>query len=163
MTVNTGKVPGRRVLRFDSFESLFAEVDALALAERAQRLRRIGNWTLGQALGHVAAWADYAFDGYPPDINPPWIVRFVVGFQKKSFIHQKMRAGVKIPGVQNGTKAIEVISTDEGVRRLRAAFTRLRDQAPVLPNPLFGPLSHGEWIGLNLRHCELHLSFLHPR
>ncbi len=159
MTVNTGKVADRRVLRFDSIDALFSEVDALASAERAQRLRCTGNWTLGQALGHLAAWVDYAFDGYPPDVNPPWIVRFVVGFQKKSFIHHTMRAGVKIPGVQNGTKATDVIPTDEGVRRVRSAFTRLRDHAPVRPNPLFGPLSHAEWLGLNLRHAELHLSF----
>ena len=49
--VNTGKVADRRVLRFESIDQVLAEVDRLAAAERAGRLRRLGDWTLGQALG----------------------------------------------------------------------------------------------------------------
>ena len=40
-------------------------MEQLAAAEREGRLRSVGNWTLGQTLGHLAAWADYSYDGVP--------------------------------------------------------------------------------------------------
>ena len=58
--VDTGKVPGRRPLRFESIDQVLAEVDRLVEAERAGQLKRLGNWTLGQVLGHLAVWAEYS-------------------------------------------------------------------------------------------------------
>jgi hypothetical protein len=49
--VDTAKVSGRRLLRFESIDEMMAEVDRLVEAERAGRLKRLGNWTLGQTLG----------------------------------------------------------------------------------------------------------------
>ena len=40
-------------------------------------------------------------------------------------------------------------------------FGRLESQVPTRPNPLFVSLTHEEYIKLNLRHAELHLSFFH--
>lgn len=57
--VDTKKVAGRRMLRFESLDQVIADVDRLVEAERAGRLTRLGNWTLGQTLGHLAAWAEY--------------------------------------------------------------------------------------------------------
>ena len=37
---------------------------------------------------------------------------------------------------------------------------RLRRSAPKDPNPLFGRLTHEQWVQLNLRHAELHLGNL---
>ena len=62
----------------------------------------------------------------------------------------------RLPG---GTVGLEELSTDDGLRRFREAFTRLRQTAPTKSNPVFGPLTHEQWIALNLRHAELHLSF----
>jgi hypothetical protein len=55
--VDTAKVANRRSLRFESIDHVLAEVDRLAESRRAGRLKRLGNWTLGQALGHLATWA----------------------------------------------------------------------------------------------------------
>ena len=55
------------------------------------------------------------------------------------------------------------MAADEGLRRYRAAMERLRATAPTIPNPVFGRLTHEQWIQLNLRHAELHLSFQIPR
>jgi hypothetical protein len=41
--VDTAKVAGRRILRFDSIDPVLAEVDRLVEAERAGRLKRLGN------------------------------------------------------------------------------------------------------------------------
>jgi hypothetical protein len=55
-----------------------------------------------------------------------------------------------------------VLPTEEGVRRFREAFSRLRGECPANVSPVFGRLTHGEWVQLNLRHAELHLGFLVP-
>ena len=49
----------------------------------------------------------------------------------------------------------------EGAARLRKAVARLQAGEPArYDSPAFGPMNHEERIQLNLRHAELHLSFL---
>jgi hypothetical protein len=68
---------------------------------------------------------------------------------------------VILPGVPGGTFGIEMLGTDKGLGAMRAAFQRLAKQAPTRPNVIFGSMSHADWLKLNLRHAELHLSFFH--
>jgi hypothetical protein len=98
--VDTGKVAERRILRFESIDQATAEVDRLVEAERAGRLKRLGNWTLGQTLGHLAAWTEYGYTGYP--FKPPFFVRWFLRLRKQAFLYGPMRAGVKIPGIEGG-------------------------------------------------------------
>jgi hypothetical protein len=160
--IDTGKVKDRRALAFSNSAQLIADVDGLVAAERAGTLRKTGNWTLGQALGHLAWWVNVPFEGYPADMKPPWIIKMVIRLQKKKYM-QQLPAGVKIPNVEGGTKGIDVVSTEEGYGRLKRAWQRLDAGPPGIDNVIFGPLSHEEWKGLNLRHAELHLSFFAPR
>lgn len=162
MAVDTSKVSDRRTLRFSSARDVLVDVEQLAAAERAGTLRRTGNWTLGQNLNHLAAWIHYSFDGFPLK-PPPLIIRWLLKMQKNKFLNQSMHRGIKIPGVPGGTLAIEVVPTEEGLRRYSAAWQRLENNAPTQPSLIFGPMTHEEWIKLNLRHAELHLGFLHPR
>src|SRR5688572_27288102 len=148
---------GRRTLRFDSIEQALADAQRLVEAEQAGSLRRTGNWTLGQALGHLAAWAGYCFDGYP--IRTPRVIGWILRLRRQRFLHGAMPAGVHIPGVKGGTVGTEALSTDEGYARFRRAFERLRDERPMDRHPFLGRMSHDDWIALNLRHAELHLSF----
>jgi hypothetical protein len=159
-TVNTGAVRDRRPLRFDTFEQMWADVERIVASERAGTLRRTGNWKVGQTFGHLAAFINFAYDGYPK--RPPLLIRLLVKPMKRKFIHGSLPAGVKIPGAEGGTWGIEPLSVDDGVRVLRAAWDRLRASPPTKPNPIFGPLTHDEWQQMHLRHAELHLSFLHP-
>jgi hypothetical protein len=158
--VDTAKVGGRRTLRFDSIDQALAEADRLVEAERAGRLRRLGNWTLGQTLGHLACWVEFGFNGVP--LKPPFFIRWIMRFRKRKFLTEPMQAGVKIPGVEGGTLATAAMPLDEAVGRWRRAMERLKVECPSLPNVIFGPLTHDEWIALNLRHAELHLSFFVP-
>lgn len=165
-SVNTAKIgtgPGKaRELRFATLDDMLADMDQLVASERAGRLTCMGNWTPGQVFGHIATWIDFAFDGYPPDLRPPWIVRFIVRFQKARFIKGPMPRGVRIPGIAGGTLGTEPVSLDEGAARLRRAAERLKREKPTQKNVLFGELSHEEWTSMNLRHAELHMSFLRP-
>ena len=158
--MDTAKVAGRRTLCFESIDQMMAEVDRLVEAERAGRLRRLGNWTLGQALGHLATWAEYSYTGAP--LKPPFFIRWLLRLRKRGFLYRPMPAGVKIPRVEGGTLATEPMPTEEALGRLRRVMERLKSEAPAVPNVIFGPLTHDEWIALNLRHAELHLGFLVP-
>jgi hypothetical protein len=71
-----------------------------------------------------------------------------------------MPRGVRIPGIAGGTCATEAVPLEDGVSRLRRSFERLKAQAPTHPSVIFGPMTHDEWIKINLRHAELHLSYL---
>jgi hypothetical protein len=155
--IETGKVAGRRVLRFENIDQALDEAERLAAAERDGRLTQLGNWTLGQALGHLAGWAEYGFTDFP--LKTPFLVRLILRLQKKRFLYSPMRAGVRIPGVNGGTLATEPMTTDEGLRRFRAVFRRLKHEAPTAPSPIFGKMTHEESIALSLRHAELHLGF----
>jgi Protein of unknown function (DUF1569) len=161
--INTKKVRDRRKLRLESLDEAVRDAEALAEAERGGTLRVTGNWTLGQTIGHLAFWASAPFDGYPTMRRPPWLLRLLSPLLKPVFLNKGLPAGVRISGVPAGTFGVDVMPTDEALGRLRAAFARLASQAPAGPNPFFGPMTHDEWIKLNLRHAELHLSFFHPR
>src|SRR5258706_10342758 len=80
MPVDTGKVTGRRTLRFDSPAEMEADVARLVEAERAGRLVRVGNWSPGQILNHLGAWATFAFEEHP--LKPPFFVRWIVGVRQ---------------------------------------------------------------------------------
>lgn len=135
------------------------DAESLAAAEQKGTLKLTGNWTLGQIFGHLATWIGYAYDGVP--FKTPLIIKllFKVMRMKKRFIYGKMPAGVKIPRLAGGTLGQEMISTQEGLEKLRSVVARLKSQAPTLPHPIFGPLTHAEWQGTHLRHAELHLGF----
>jgi hypothetical protein len=150
-------------LRFDNFEVVLKDAEALAAAERSGTLRATGNWKLGQALGHLAFWADAPFEGYPNMPRPPWLLRKILPLFKKQFFFKRMGPGISIRGVPDGTFGLDLMPAEEGLDRLRRSYNRLAIQTPSRPNPVFGAMTHEQWIGLNLRHAELHLSFFHSK
>jgi len=158
--INTAKVANRRSLRFDTIDQMMAEVDRLVAAEQTGRLKQLGNWTLGQSLGHLAGWSEFGYT--PAPLNPPFFIRWILRFRKQKFLNSPMPAGVKIPGVAGGTLATEPMTLDEGLSRLRSIIERMKTQPPTVPSPALGMLTHNESIALNLRHAELHLGFFIP-
>lgn len=159
--INTAKVSDRRKLRFKTVDELLADVDRIAAADKAGKLRRTGNWTAGQAFGHLAAWINYAYEGFPMKV--PWFIRFLIRRKLKTYLTAGMDAGVHIPRAKGGTYATDPLSTEEGAEQLRKALRRLQSGEPAkFDSPAFGTMAPKDRIALNLRHAELHLSFLHP-
>jgi hypothetical protein len=158
--VDTKKARGQRKLRFESIDDALAEVDRLVQAEHAGRLKRVGNWTLGQALGHLAAWVEYSYTGAP--LKVPFFIKWILRLQKRKFLYKPMPTGARIPGIGGGTLATEPLPLDEAEGRYRRALERLKSEAPTALNPIFDVLTHDEWIALHLRHAEGHLGFLVP-
>jgi len=159
--IDTGKVKDRRTIRYRSIEDLLSDIDQIVTADRAGTLRRTGNWTAGQAFGHLAAWINYAYEGFPT--NPPWLIRMILRLRKKKMLREGIGAGVRIPGAPDGTYGVDRVTTDEGAKRLRDALARLqKGEAPKFHSPAWGPMTLDERVQGHLRHAELHLSFLHP-
>ncbi len=159
-TKSSSGTRGRRSIRFTTIDQMLAEAMLLGACERDQTLKSCGTWTVGQTLGHLAAWMSYPYEGYP--IKIPFIVRLIMPLIKKRTLNSGMPTGRRLPGVKGGTLAIEVLPLEDGLDRFTRAADRLRRNPPTAPNPLFGKLTHEEWIALNLRHAELHLSFFEP-
>lgn len=155
--IDTAKIAERRRLRFESLDDALGEADRLVAAEREGRVKQLGNWTLGQALNHIAGWAEFSYCACP--LKTPWFVRLILWLRKRSFLYGPMPAGVKIPGVPTGTLVTEPTSLDAGLSRFQAAFQRLSKEPPTHPSPALGQLTHEEAIAINLRHAELHLGF----
>lgn len=157
--IDTRTVKSRRQLFFLTLDAALDEAGALTLADRHQRLSPLGNWTLGQALNHLATWMDFPFVGYPPAMNAPLPIRVIARMLKKRILRKGMPVGMKLRGVPGGTYGNEPASLDEGLAHFQRSTQRLKSSAPMGPNPLLGALTHQQWIDLNLRHAELHLSF----
>lgn len=158
-TINTAKIE-RRKLWFHSIEELLKELDRIEEADRRGTLNVQGNWTSGQIFAHIAAWIEYGWVGYPV-AAPPFFIKWVLKWMCKRYLKKGMPAGVKIPGVEGGTKGQDPMSNAEGLARLRQALARLQAGEPTkFDSPAFGPLSYEDRIQLNLRHAELHLSFM---
>lgn len=156
--INTKKV-ARRKLRFESIDEVLVDVDRIVAAARAGTLQSTGNWTPGQVMAHLAAWIEYGYDGYP--LKTPWFIRIVLKLLLPGILKNGAKPGVKIPGVSGGTTGQDDQPLDQAAERLKRAFLRLNsDQNCPYDSPGFGKMSHQDRIRLNLRHAELHLSFL---
>jgi hypothetical protein len=158
--VNTRSVRNRRKVAFASVDQMLADANCIAQADRMGTLVRLGNWTAGQAFGHVAAWMDYPYDGYP--MNPPWFVKVIGRVIKPLVLSRGIPAGGRLPGVAGGTYAVDVVPLEQALAHLHTASERLRTTDPKRSNPVFGSMSHAQWILLNLHHAELHFGFFVP-
>lgn len=149
-----------RKLRFESIDDCVAEVRRIMEAERSGRLRATGKWTPGQVMSHVAAWIDYAYDGFP--VKPPFfLVRWILRSRRNHILTHGMPRGVRIPGLKEGTTGMDNLPTHDAAKRLMAALQRLASSEPAVhDSPAFGHLSDKDRIRLNLRHAELHLGYL---
>ena len=152
----------RRTLHFATIHDALADARTLAATERAGSLERCGNWSLGKTFGHLATWANMPFDGYPPEATPPLPIRLILRLVKNRILKNGMPAGVKVGRIPGGTLGLDEMPSEQGLAALEKAFARLNGTNPRIANPAFGPLTHEQWIQLNLRHAELHLSFHVP-
>jgi hypothetical protein len=163
MAIETKTVQRRRLV-FSSLADILAEAERLAAADKAGTLKTLGNWTCGQVFNHIASWASYPYEGFPQRLKaPPWFIRPLLRGMKSKFLKNGMPQGVRIPKVEGGTVGTEPLSTEDGLKKLRAAIARLESTAPNHPSPAFGNLTHDEVKRLNMRHAELHMGFLQPQ
>lgn len=150
----------RRKLHFRTIDEVLVDLDQIIAAESKGSLRALGNWSAGEILTHLAAWIDYGYSGYPMN-PPPFFIRWILRRKLKKILESGMDPGVRIPGVKEGTFGMEKLPTLAAAEKFQRALQRLRAGEPCpFHSPAFGEMSMADRIRLNLRHAELHLSFL---
>ena len=154
MAIDTGKVLGRRTVRFESLQEVVQDAVRLAAGE----VRILGNWSFGQILDHLAKAMVMTIDGF--EFKAPLLIRIVARlFMKRRFLAGKMPAGFQFrKGMQDLVP--DEISVADGLERLRRAVERLETETHRAPSPIFGKITVEESNQLQLRHAELHLSFV---
>ncbi len=154
--------PQRRELSFQSLDEVLADIDHLLQAGYTSS----GNWSLAQTCFHLNEWMRYPMDGYP---KPPWFMRIIFWFMRLTVARKMARDilenGFK-PGIPTDPRSVPTAdsSTDaEAVEAFRKTVARFQSYSgPLQPSPLFGAGDKATVTKVNLRHAELHLSFLHP-
>ncbi|MEX2188288.1 MAG: DUF1569 domain-containing protein [Pirellulales bacterium] len=153
--VDTKKV-ARRTLHFNSLDDIVAEAERLA----AGSPKMLGNWSLGQTLVHLARAMDMAVE--TPPFRAPWIVRLIGPLLKKRLLTRPMSSGFKLPKDAAAHLIPTTTSAADGLAVLRRSIDRFK-AGPRLPrHDILGRMTDDDWLRLQLRHAELHLSFAAP-
>lgn len=158
MTVNTKTVSNRRNLRFSTLDE--AVEDARKLVE-APRVRMLGNWQLDNLLMHLAFTVNHAIDGFPPHMRVPFFLRWILPWFKGMAMKQ-MTPGIKLPAAREAEVFPHVPSNRDAFDQFAKAVARTKSERMTSDHPAFGKMTHDDWVQMNLRHCELHLSFALP-
>lgn len=156
MPIDTAKVQGRRTLKFATLDDILADLDKL----NQGKCRSLGNWTPGQVLKHLTVPMLWCLDGAP--LRAPWYVRVMSWFIKGWFLRNPMPAGFKLSDDFAKHLLPPETSWEDGLAQLRAVIQRMRTEPQRHPSPFMGHLTPEQWIQLQCRHAELHLSFLVP-
>lgn len=157
MSVVTDRVQGRRSLRFESLDDILREAECVATHPG----RTLGNWSVAEILDHLANSIRAAYEG--PDARVSWMIRWILApLIRSSVLNQPMRPGTSLPKVMSHFLPGDDPTTGESLEKLRTWIARMRTEKPPLEHPIFGKLSHDNWVKLHLRHAELHLSFILP-
>ena len=160
MTVDTKNAP-RRTLTFASIDDLDRDLQQIQSAIDAGTVGHTGNWTPGQICEHCAKFVRFAIDGFPS--HAPGFVRFFARMflLKKAVGPEPLEPGFQLPKQAAVMLPGNAISDATGVAELRKEIQRLRDGAQMTAkSPLLGPLTHDQWLVLQLKHCAMHLSFV---
>ncbi len=155
---NNVKTAQRRPLHFDTLDDILA--DATAVTSGAHHVT--GNWTAAQNIWHVAHTVGMSNRGF--DFKVPLVMKLLGRTLKLLGLHTKpIKPGIKPPGrVAAAFAPPPDVSLEMAVAKLRDEITHAKAHGMHHPSPLFGKLSHAQWIQTHCRHAELHHSFIHP-
>ena len=147
--------PGRRPLRFESFDEVMPDVERLLEGHAT-----VGNWTLAQICRHLAAVLRRHVD---LPASTPFDPSDRVSEEQK---RRMLESGILPEGIgaPPGVLPERTLGEREEMEDLRAAIGYYRDSpGPVIPHRILGPLTRDEWDRFELLHLAHHLSFAIPR
>lgn len=147
----------RRTLRYDSYDDLLADAEAMAASD----VTTVGKWSLGQNYDHLARSLNGSIDGIA--FKLPFPARVLARLlMKNKLLNHSVPSGFKI--AKSAKPQIEPlqISTEEGLGNLREAINRVKSDSERAFHPAFGAITTDEWDRFNLRHAEMHMSHIVP-
>ncbi len=151
------KTGSRRTLKFQTLDDLLTDAQHLHALDAVA----VGGWTPGQIVGHVTAVIEASVKGFP--FRLPLPMRILGRVIRKRAIAKGLPSGIKIPG-----KAREAfvpptdLTFEDAVAQLAAAVEMAKQRKMTMPSPIFGKLTHEQWVQVHCRHAELHFSFMKP-
>jgi hypothetical protein len=153
------KQADRRTLHFDSLDDALAEAERLAGSD----VTTTANRSYGQILEHLARTFDVV-TGHTAGVTVPLPLRWIMRVARPWVLARPMKPGFNLPSnAQSVFWPSDDVSVAEGMAHFRESLERFR-QADSLPkHPLFGKMTRQQHDQLQCRHCELHLSFVHPQ
>ena len=158
MSVNTKKVRGRRKVSYGTYDDLLADLATLASGPTEV----LGNWSFAQICRHLAVALNGSIDGVPFRASLPMRIMATL-LMKKRFLTKTLPAGFQIPVT---AKAIvepgDSVELQEQLTALREAIERVKTDKTRARHPFFDELTTEQWDQFNLRHAELHMSFVRP-
>lgn len=157
-TIDTTKVTGRRELRFDTYDDLLADAERMASCE----VRTLGNWSYPQIIDHLAKSLNKMIDG--PGFMLPMPVRFLMRLtMMRKMVNVALDPGFKFPAsVAKDFAPDPTTETGPALDSLREAIDRVKADPTRAKHPGFGTITTAEWDQFQLRHCEMHMSFVQP-
>jgi hypothetical protein len=152
--------PQRRTPTYRSYELLLEEAERIAAGECIT----VGDWTYAQILDHLARSLTASIDGVGGVL--PWPVRLVGGFLFKGrLLNRTLPSGYKFPDGKGQASPLAPdpdVDVETALESLRLACRRCLTERQRAMHPLLGQLDRAEWGRFNLRHAELHMSFVVP-
>ncbi len=159
-TVNTRRA-AHRALRFDSLSALEAELDRIETGLAAGAVRTTGNWSVGQICEHLGKFVRCSYDGF--DGQAPWVLRVVATalFKRSAMGKGAMPRGLRLPKKAEAMLPAPGVSDAEGLAMLLGQLARIRSGEQMTHHsPVFGSLTHEQWVHLHLKHAAMHLGFV---
>ena len=162
MTIDTKSAP-RRDVSFRSFDDILADLDRISEGLDAGTAVTTGNWTVGEITDHCAKFLRFACDGFEGKAPAPLRFIFRALFFKKAIGPDPLPSGFKLPKQASSLLPREGVDNREGIDELRKQLKRvLAGKEMNQPSPVFGPVTHDQWMIVQTKHCAMHLSFIHP-
>jgi hypothetical protein len=163
VTIDTRRVANRRAVRLRTLDDLVAEVDHIAAAATAGKVRPLGNWSTAQVLWHIGKLIECSFDGFPFRYRrgPQWVARLLRLIAWRWLIALAFRPGFNNPPEAAVLEPEPSLSLDAAAIYLQKQIARIRNGERMTQEcSVERPYSHEQWVYIHLRHAELHLSFL---
>jgi hypothetical protein len=161
--VDTRFVKGRRAVSLETIDELEAEVDRIMAAATEGKLKTLGNWSAGQILWHIGRLIEFSIDGFPFCYRRglQWLTPILRWISWRCLISLAFRPGFRNPSEAAALEPDPAIALDAAAGYLRQQIGRIRSGERMTKMcSLDGAYSHEQWIYIQLRHAELHLSYL---
>ncbi len=153
--MTTATTPSRQKLGFRTLDDIARFVEPLPVRGATST----GNWTAAQNIGHIAAVIDASIDGFT--FSAPVPIRIFATLMRNRFLSKGFKPGIKMPS--NAPAAFKPgpeTQLDDAVKHLIESIQRAKDKKMASVSPIFGALSHDQWVDMHCRHAEMHFSHI---
>ncbi|MEO1128986.1 MAG: DUF1569 domain-containing protein [Planctomycetota bacterium] len=143
-------------LRFESLGDVLHHAERIAAGSG----ETTGNWSAPQIIDHVRRAITCSRTGFG-DVRVPALLRLGARMMRGRFLSRTMPTGVKFPpSARSVFEPPADITMDEAMALLRDEVRQSSTPGTMTqPSPIFGRMTHEQWVKLHCRHAEMHFGF----